>query len=133
MIQLTTNILQTNIVRWRVIAIEVATGTVTLRFEGTGGVQSIDVPCVLSDTVNGSRGVALNAAPVHWDDRVIPAGDKITGGVGAANSLSNARSAYVTAYATASGGVAAKQAAGLKAIELQALADGWVSSDFAGT
>lgn len=125
-VQLTTNITQPNIVRWRVLAFELAAGLVTLRFASTSEVQWIDVTCKLSDTAGASSGPVINPAALHWDDKIVvvgpgPAG---LGGVGAANSLTNAQNAYRSA---------ANHNAGLKAVETQALVDGWVPAALTGT
>lgn len=130
MINLTTNITLPNINRWQVLAFDVANGRVTLRFWSPANTSPaplwIDVSCQLSDVAGKSSGPILNPAPVSWNDKIIiqaptPSG---AGGVGAANSLTNAQSAYRTA---------ANHNAGLRAVEGQGLDDGWVSSAFAGT
>lgn len=126
MISLTTNIQQPNITRWRVIAFDIARGSVTLRFSSPGDLQFIDLVCTLSDTVNRSTGVVVNPDPQSWNDKVIVRSfNPITGGgMGAANSLTNAQNAYRSA---------GNHNAGLKAVEVQALADGWVDAALTGT
>jgi|SRR5215831_1529082 len=124
-ISLTSPLNQANIVGWRVLAFDVNTGIVVVRFGGPGGNQSIDISCILSDTAGASSGPIVNPSPFHWDDRVIvQTPSRGAGGVGAASSLTNARNAYRAA---------ASHGAGLKAIEQQALVDGWVDAALTGT
>ena len=118
-VQLTTNIAQPNIVRWRIIAFDVNRGVVTFRFESGGGAQGADIQCTLLDAANQSSGVMVNPSPQGWNDKIVGAGS-----VGAANSLTNAQNAYRSA---------ANHGAGLKAVELQALTDGWVPAVLTGT
>ncbi len=122
MIQLTVNIAQPNIVRWHVLDFETQRGQVTLRFESGGGAQWVDVTCVLSDVAGKSTGVIINPNATSWNDKII--GGPLVPNVGLANSLTNAQNAYRSA---------ANNSAGLKAVEVQGLADGWVSSVFGGT
>jgi hypothetical protein len=130
MINLTANVTFPNINRWQVLAFDVNTGRVTLRFWAPANTLPsppwIDVQCVLSDAANQSTGAALNASPQHWDDKVIPVGPAAfgSGGVGAANALTNAQNAYRSA---------ANHSAGLRAVEGAAMADGWVSAALGGT
>lgn len=130
MINLTTNITQPNINRWQVLAFDINTGRVTLRFWAPAATLPsppwIDIQCQLSDVANQSVGARINPAPVHWDDKVSTVGNGPfgSGGVGAVNSLTNAQNAYRSA---------ANHNAGLRAVEGQALTDGWVSSALGGT
>jgi hypothetical protein len=125
-VQLTTNIAQPNITRWRVLAFELNSGLVTIRIASGNEAQWVDLQCRLSDVANGSSGPAVNAAAVSWNDKIaiVGPGPAGIGGVGAANSLTNAQAAYRTG---------ANHNAGLKAVELQALVDGWVSAALGGT
>lgn len=118
-INLTTVIPQANISKWSVLSPPDARGVVTLRFTNPNQAQAVDIRCTLSDTLNASTGVIVNPAPQAWDDKVIN-----TLNVGAANSLTNALNAYRSA---------GTHAAGLRAMETQALVDGWVSSALGGT
>jgi hypothetical protein len=125
-ITLTAPLAQGNIVKWQIVAFDLGSGQVTVRFASNSGQQLIDVVCRLSDTANGSTGAIVNATPSHWDDRIISTspGPGGVGGVGLANSLTNAQNAYRTA---------GNHAAGLRAVELQGLTDGWVASALTGT
>ena len=125
-VQLTTNVTQPNIARWRVVSFDLERGRVTLRFGSGGEAQWIDLDVVLSDVANQSWSVTINASATDWNRRIIstsplPNG---VGGAGAANSLTAARDAYRGA---------ANHNAGLKAVELRALTDGWVAAALGGT
>jgi hypothetical protein len=129
MINLTTNITFPNINRWQVLAFDVADGRVTLRFWAPANTLPtppwVDIECQLSDVAGGSRGAAINPAPTAWNDKVMSVGPGPGGGgVGEANSLTNAQNAYRGA---------ANHNAGLRAVEGQAMTDGWVSSALMGT
>ena len=137
MINLITNVDQNNIRKWSVKKFDSEAGTAKLVFESNVG-QTIGVECILSNTANGSVGAKINATPDHWDDRIVPSNHGMppfsgAGGVGAANSLDSARTAYVTAYTADGGSANSKHKAGLKAIEVQALVDGWVAAELTGT
>ena len=130
MINLTANITFPNVNRWQVLAFDIGSGRVTLRFWAPANTSPsppwVDVSFVLSDVADRSGGVALNPAPQSWSDKIIAVGltPSGQGGVGAANSFTNAIAAYRGA---------ANASAGLRAIEGQGLVDRWVSSAFAGT
>ena len=130
MINLTSNITLPNINRWQVLAFDIGSGRVTLRFWSPANTLPaplwVDIQCVLSDTVNRSSGAAINPAPVNWNDKVVPVGPTPSGigGVGAVNSLTNAQNAYRGT---------ANHAAGLRAVEGVAMTDGWVSAALGGT
>jgi len=137
MINLTTNVDQNNIRKWSITKFDSEAGTARLAFESNTG-QTIRVECILSNTANGSVGAKINATPDHWDDRIVASNHGMppfsgAGGVGAVNSLDSARTAYVTAYAADAGSANSKHKAGLKAIEVQALTDGWVEAALTGT
>lgn len=125
MINLTTNITQPNITKWEVFAFDVNRGTVTVRFHSSGTLF-IDIDCNLSNTVGASTGVKINPTPQAWNDKIISVAPLPTGagGVGAANSLTNAQNAYRGA---------ANHTAGLRAVEGQGLADAWVDAALTGT
>ena len=139
MINLTTALTQNNISRWQVIAFDLNTGRVTLRFWSPANTSPsprwVDKDCQLSDTLNQSTGCAVNPAPQHWNDKVITVGPgpKGVAGMGAANSLANAQAAYANAYAASGGGANVKHNAGLRAVEGSALTDVWVSAELGGT
>jgi hypothetical protein len=127
MIVLTTSIAVPNIARWECIAFELGKGSVTLRFYFGGVVlgRFVDIAGVLSDVVNSSSGARINPTPAAADDTVVRWNVGPTGsGVGAASSLTNARDAY-------RGG--ANHNAGLRAVELRGLTDGWVDPALGGT
>jgi len=137
MINLTTNVDQNNIRKWSVKKWDSELGTVRLVFESNVG-QTIHVDCILSNEVNKSVGAKINQTPDRWDDRIVPSNHGMPpfglgGGVGAANTLDSARTAYVTAYAANGGNADQKHKAGLKAIEVQALVDGWVEAALTGS
>lgn len=119
MISLTTNVQQPNIVRWRVVSFELQSGYATVRFESQAAAQWIDLRCLIADAAGASNGVAINPTTQRWDDRIIN-----TTGVGVANALTNARNAYRGA---------ANHNAGLRAVEGQALTDGWIEAALTGT
>jgi hypothetical protein len=123
-ISLTTVITQSNISKWSILSPPDASGRVTLRFTNPNQAQFLDIQCVLSDAANSSTGVIINPSPQSWNDKVIASGNVLVGGMGAANSLTNALNAYRSA---------GTHAAGLKAMETQALTDGWVSPALTGT
>lgn len=127
MINLTANVSQANITKWSVKKFDPELGTVTLQFESSAG-QRIRIDCFLSNEVNKSSGAKINAAPDGWNDRIVSSmyglGPIANGGVGAAGSLDAARNAYQGA---------ANHNAGLKAVELRALTDGWVEAALTGT
>ena len=137
MINLTTNVEQNNIRKWSIAKFDSEAGTARLVFESNVG-QTIRVDCILSNEVNKSVGAKVNATPDRWDDRIVASNHgappfALSGGVGAANSLDSARTAYVTAYAADAGNANSKHKAGLKAIEVRALVDGWVEAALTGT
>lgn len=135
-VSLTTPIVQTNIQRWQIPAMDINTGIGTFRFMSSpANGQSVDMPIVLSDVANKSTGVRINATPKRWNDKIISVGPtgSLANGVGAANSLSNAQAAYSAGYAASGGGPIAKHNAGLKALELQGITDGWVDALLTGT
>lgn len=136
-VNLSTPVQQGNITKWGIESFDPNGGVVTVRFQSNAG-QSIRLNCTLSDTAGASIGVKINATPASWDDRIMLAGSfgptgAGGGGVGAAGSLTSARGAYVAAYTAAGGGNAAKHSAGLKAVELQGLTDGWIDAALTGT
>lgn len=116
---MTVPVTQNDIAKWFCVDFMVDRGLVTLRFQSTGGGQSIDLLLLLSDTAGRSQGAVLNANVTHWDDRIT-----INGAAGVANALTNARNAYRGA---------ASHAAGLVAVEAQGLTDLWVGGAFNGT
>lgn len=129
MINLNNNITFPNVNRWQVLAFDVNTGRVTVRFWSPANTLPqplwIDVQLLLSDVVNRSTGAILNPVPVQWSDKIIVTGNQPgQTGVGAANSLTNAQNAYRGA---------ANHNAGLRAVEGQGLTDGWINSAFNGT
>ena len=126
MISLTTHVPQQDIVAWAILAPPDQNGRVTVRFASPGQNQIVDLVCSLSDTVNGSSGPIINTSPQAWNDRIVLVGPFGAAGVGvgAANSLTNARNAYRSA---------GNHNAGLHAMELQALTDGWVSAALTGS
>ena len=137
MINMPIHVDQNDIRKWSVKKFDSEAGTVRLVFESNVG-QTIPVDCILSNEVNKSVGAKINATPDRWDDRIVPSNHgappfALSGGVGAANSLDNARTAYVTAYAADAGNANSKHKAGLKAIEVQALVDVWVVAELTGT
>jgi hypothetical protein len=124
-ISLNTPIQQSNISKWSILSPPDAAGRVTVRFTNPSQAQFLDVQCVLSDNAGQTVGVGVNPGPQSWNDKVINVGSVFPpGAVGAANSLTNALNAYRGA---------GTHAAGLKAMETQALVDGWVSSALLGT
>jgi len=125
-INLNTNVTFPNVNRWKVLAFDLGTGSVTLRFTAPGDAQWLDIDCRLSDVVNQSTGVMINPSPSSWNDKLksIGPGPGPAPGVGAANSLTNAQNAYRAA---------ANHNAGLRAVEGQAMTDGWVPANLSGT
>lgn len=122
-----------NVTRWEVFDFNVNSGKVTYRFWSPPNTQPqplyIELEGKLSDQAGRSSGPAPNPGAITWNDKVImksPIGPSSIGGVGAANSLSNARNAYQTANPQ-------NHTAGLKAVELRLLTDQVVDSFFAGT
>lgn len=137
MINLSVSITQANITRWQVTGFDINTGRVDIRFLSSNATGSLFIllNCQLSDTAGRSSGPIVNPSPTGWNDKIIikaPAPSGI-GGIGAANSLSNAQAAYANTYAAFSGGATAKHNAGLRAVEGQGLTDGWINSAFNGT
>ena len=130
MINLNSNITFPNVNRWQVLAFDIANGLVTLRFWSPANTSPsplwVDVSCRLSDVAGKSSGPILNPAPVSWNDKIVVQSPTPTGigGVGLANSLTNAQNAYRTA---------ANHAAGLRAVEGQGITDQWINAVFAGT
>jgi hypothetical protein len=135
MITLTTPVPIPNVQRWEVDAFDLKRGTVTLRFYfGSGQDRWVDIGVTLSDTANASSGVMINPTPRAADDSVVGVtATPLGGGMGAVNSRTNARNAYATGYAAAGGGNNAKHNAGLKAVEIQGITDGWVGTGLGGT
>lgn len=126
MINLTTHIAVPNINRWACVAFDLGRGTATLRFFfGAGQTRFVDVPCFLSDTIRASAGARINPSPMAADDTIVPWSVGPTGaGVGLANALTNARGAYRSG---------ANHNAGLRAVEMQGVTDGWIDPALAGT
>ena len=129
MINLTTNITFPNCNRWEVLAFDINTGRVTLRFWAPAGTlpQPLwqDRQVILSDVAGKSDQAVLNANPTTWDGKfsVLTAfGPVLTPAL--ANALTHARDAYRAS---------ANHNAGLRAIEGTAMTDLWVSAAFAGT
>jgi hypothetical protein len=129
MINLTANITFPNVNRWQVLAFDLGTGLVTLRFWAPANTLPtppwIDIACRLSDTANASTGADVNPAPSGWNDKFMSKGPSPgVAGMGAINSFTNAINAYRAAP---------NHNAGLRAIEGQAMTDGWVGSALAGS
>jgi hypothetical protein len=119
MINLTDNVQQPPIVAWRLLSPPDGNNRVVVRFFAVSGSPSIDFPCILSDTASACMGVKVNPSPTKWNDKLVRVLN-----VGAANSLTNAIAAYRGA---------ASHNAGLKAMEVQALTDGWIDAALTGT
>ena len=137
MINLTTNVQQESIRKWSIKAWDAESGIAKIVCESNVSTQTIPpIFCTLSNVAGMSTGMKINATPNHWNDRIVPSTyglPPFQGGVGVANALDNAISAYVTAYTADGGGVNSKHKAGLKAIELRAVTDGWVVAALGGT
>lgn len=126
-INLNANVTFPNVNRWRVLAFDLGSGRVTLRFTAPGDAQWLDVDCFLSDVAGQSTGAIINPSPRSWNDKIVPYGPQPSNafvGMGAANALTNAQSAYRST---------GNHNAGLRAVEGVAMTDGWVSAALAGT
>lgn len=126
MITMTTAVTIPNVQKWSCVAFDLVRGTVTMRvFYGAGQARFTDIPCFLSDAANASAGMRVNPTPRAADDAIVSWNVGQSGqGVGSANSLANAQSAY-------RGG--ANHNAGLRAVEGQGIADGWIDGALNGT
>lgn len=130
MINLTSNITFPNINRWQVLAFDIGTGRVTVRFWSPANTPPaplwLDRDATLSDVAAKSSGFAVNAAPTDWNSKIIVVapGPSGIGGVGQTNTLTNAIADYRAA---------ANHAAGLRAIEGRLMTDGITSAALGGT
>jgi hypothetical protein len=113
--------------RWRLLSFDYDGGTGIVEVQSAGGAQVQSIAIVLSDVAGKSTGVKVNATYTTWGKRFIPGepGPGGTGGMGLANALTNAR----TAYDNQAGNHNAK----MHAVELQALTDQWVDAALTGT
>lgn len=120
MVNLTTPIAIPNVTKYETVAFDVRNGVITLRFYFGGGQTRLqDFVCVVSDIAGASSGVVTNPNPGG-------VGDVLTqkGGIGSVNSLANAQAAYRGA---------ANHVAGLKALELRGVTDGWLGAEMIGS
>lgn len=120
MVNLTSSIAVSNITKYQCIFFDLVRGSGTMQFFMGGGTsQSFTMSFELSDLASKSTGIFVNATPSSNHDLLVQ-----RGGVGAASSLTAAVAAYRGA---------ANHNAGLKAIELRGVTDGWLDSLLAGT
>jgi hypothetical protein len=115
-----------NIFRWEAIAADLAGGRISIRLYYGSLTRFQDFLCLLSDTAAGCTGIALNSSPQGPSDTFVTRGPggPVGSGMGAASSLTNAIAAYRGA---------GSHAAGLKALELRGVTDGWLDAALAGT
>lgn len=119
MVSVTVNVTLPNIAKYDAIgAFDLNSGAIGVRLYLVGTARFKDYQLVLSDVVGASRGLYANASPQAFDDSFQP------GSGGLVNALTNARAAYVAA---------GTHAAGLKAVLLRGVTDGWLDAALAGT
>jgi hypothetical protein len=130
MVNLNSNLTFPNINRWEVEDFGPNKGNVVVLFWAPNSTQpfppSIRKQGKLSNAAGKSSGFAVNAAPEHWNDKIIevaptPSG---VGGVGLAGALTAAQDAYRAA---------ANHNAGLRAVEGVLMSHDIVSSALDGT
>lgn len=120
------NIIFNPVNRWKVASFNYDDGTGVIEVQSAGAAQVQPVPFALSDTAGQSTGIKVNTTYTTWRDRFISRGPSpVASGMGLANALSNARAAYDN-----QGG---NHSAKTHALELQAIADGWVDALLAGS
>lgn len=129
MINLNANITLPNINRWEVVAFDINSGRVTLRFWSPNNTSPfplfVDQLLKLSDVAGKSDHAMINASPASWNEKVtvLRAQGAITT-PSLVNALTNAQTAYRGT---------ANNAAGLRAIEGKAMDDNWVAETLNGT
>lgn len=119
MVNITVNVALPNIAKYDAIGnFDLNTGALGFRLYLVGTTRFRDYILTLADVVGTSRGLYLNASPQALDDTFV------LGSGGFVSALTNARAAYIAA---------GTHVAGLKAVLLRGVTDGWLDAALAGS
>lgn len=118
-VNLTANVTLPNIAAYDAVgSFDLNSGAIGLRLYLVGKTRFKDVTLMLSDTAGTSRGLVLNGSPQTFDDTY----NVETCGV--ALALTNAQTSYRSAP---------NHLAGIKAVLLRGVTDGWLDASLAGS